>query len=65
MSAAVAVGLALSLLAAAATSLGWLMKGPGARASAPHVRYFKARTLIPFAIYSLLFGFAMLIYTAT
>jgi undecaprenyl-diphosphatase len=29
------------------------------------VRYFKTRTLIPFAIYCLLFGLAMLIYTAT
>ncbi len=29
------------------------------------VRYFKTRTLIPFAIYCLLFGLAMLIYTQT
>ncbi len=29
------------------------------------VRYFKTKTLVPFAIYCLLFGFAMLIYTAT
>jgi undecaprenyl-diphosphatase len=29
------------------------------------VRYFKTRTLIPFAIYCLLFGLAMVIYTST
>jgi undecaprenyl-diphosphatase len=29
------------------------------------VRYFKTRTLIPFAIYCLLFGLAMVIYTVT
>jgi undecaprenyl-diphosphatase len=29
------------------------------------VRYFKSRTLIPFAIYCLLFGLAMVIYTQT
>jgi len=29
------------------------------------VRYFKTRTLIPFAVYCLVFGFAMVIYTAT
>jgi undecaprenyl-diphosphatase len=29
------------------------------------VRYFKTRTLIPFAIYCLVFGFAMVIYTTT
>jgi undecaprenyl-diphosphatase len=29
------------------------------------VRYFKTRTLIPFAVYCLLFGVAMIIYTAT
>jgi undecaprenyl-diphosphatase len=29
------------------------------------VRYFKTKTLIPFAIYCLLFGFAMVIYTTT
>ncbi len=29
------------------------------------VRYFKTRTLIPFAIYSLVFGFAMVIYTTS
>jgi undecaprenyl-diphosphatase len=29
------------------------------------VRYFKTRTLIPFAIYCLLFGLAMVIYTQT
>ena len=29
------------------------------------VRYFKTRTLIPFAVYCLLFGFALVIYTAT
>jgi undecaprenyl-diphosphatase len=29
------------------------------------MRYFKTRTLIPFAIYCLVFGFAMVIYTTT
>jgi undecaprenyl-diphosphatase len=29
------------------------------------VRYFKTRTLIPFAVYCLVFGFAMVIYTQT
>lgn len=29
------------------------------------VRYFKTKTLIPFAVYCLLFGLAMVIYTAT
>ena len=29
------------------------------------VRYFKTRTLIPFAVYSLAFGLAMVIYTQT
>ncbi len=29
------------------------------------MRYFKTRTLVPFAIYCLLFGFAMVIYTTT
>jgi undecaprenyl-diphosphatase len=29
------------------------------------VRYFKTKTLIPFAIYCLLFGLAMVIYTQT
>jgi len=29
------------------------------------VRYFKTRTLIPFAVYCLLFGLAMVIYTST
>ena len=29
------------------------------------VRYFKTRTLIPFAVYCLLFGLAMVIYTQT
>ena len=29
------------------------------------VRYFKTRTLIPFAVYCLLFGAAMVIYTQT
>jgi undecaprenyl-diphosphatase len=29
------------------------------------MRYFKTRTLIPFAIYCLLFGFAMVLYTTT
>jgi undecaprenyl-diphosphatase len=29
------------------------------------VRWFKTRTLIPFALYCLVFGGAMVIYTAT
>ncbi len=29
------------------------------------VRYFKTRTLVPFAVYSLLFGLSMVIYTTT
>ena len=29
------------------------------------MRYFKTRTLIPFAIYCLVFGFAMVIYTTS
>jgi undecaprenyl pyrophosphate phosphatase UppP len=29
------------------------------------VNWFKTKTLVPFAIYCLVFGFAMVIYTAT
>ncbi len=29
------------------------------------VKYFKTRTLVPFGIYCVLFGFAMLIYTVS
>jgi undecaprenyl pyrophosphate phosphatase UppP len=29
------------------------------------VKYFKTRTLVPFGVYCLLFGFAMLIYTVS
>jgi hypothetical protein len=35
MTVSVAIGLALAVIAAAATSLGWLMKSRGAQASAP------------------------------